>query len=247
MRFGGSVAVVTGAAGGIGAAVCARLKHEGAHTAALDVQAPQCGDLNLICDISDSQALEAAAQRIARDAGVPDIVVHSAAITEFADAEHADAERFSNIMKVNVWAAAALARQFAPGMRTGGRGGNFVLVSSITGIVGAPGMASYSASKGALITLARTLALELAPDGIRVNCVCPASVDTPMLRAAFERQPDPQRARELNVKRHPLGRLGTPEDVAALVCFLASSDASWITGSTYVIDGGASIARRWQE
>jgi len=125
--------------------------------------------------------------------------------------------------------------------------GSIVVLASITGIVGAPGLSAYAASKGALITWTRTLALELAESQVRVNCVCPASIDTPLLRASFESLPDPQRARQANIKRHPLGRFGTPEDVANLILFLASSEASWITGGTYVIDGGASIARRWQE
>jgi NAD(P)-dependent dehydrogenase (short-subunit alcohol dehydrogenase family) len=113
--------------------------------------------------------------------------------------------------------------------------------------VGAPDLSAYAASKGALITLTRTMALELAESNVRVNCVCPASIDTPLLRASFTRTSDPEAARERNRKRHPLGRFGTPEDVANLILFLASDEASWITGGAYVIDGGASIARRWQE
>jgi 2-keto-3-deoxy-L-fuconate dehydrogenase len=133
-----------------------------------------------------------------------------------------------------------------PLMRDAG-GGAIVNMSSITGIVGAPGMAAYSTSKGAIITLTRTLALEVAENGIRVNCICPASIDTPMLRASFDRQPDPEAARARNVKRHPLGRLGTADEVASLALFLASDEASFITGGTYVIDGGALLARRWKE
>ena len=106
-------------------------------------------------------------------------------------------------------------------------------------------MAAYATSKGAIITFSRTLALEQAENGIRVNCICPASVDTPMLQASFDRTADPQSARINNIKRHPLGRLATPEDVANLVLFLASEESSFITGGTYVVDGGATLARRW--
>ena len=127
------------------------------------------------------------------------------------------------------------------------RSGSIVNLSSITGIVGSPGLSAYSASKGALIALTRTMALELAESNIRVNCVCPGSVDTPLLQASFDHAPDPSRARSLNIKRHPLGRIGTPDDVASLVLFLASDQASWITGGTYVIDGGATLARGWRE
>jgi 2-keto-3-deoxy-L-fuconate dehydrogenase len=94
-----------------------------------------------------------------------------------------------------------------------------------------------------LITLGRTLALELAERRIRVNSVCPASVDTPMLQASYDRQANPAAARERNIGRHPLGRLGTPEDVANLVLFLASDESLWITGGTHLVDGGALINR----
>ncbi|HET8546720.1 MAG TPA: SDR family oxidoreductase [Bryobacteraceae bacterium] len=246
MRLGGEIAVITGGAGGIGAAVCRRFRAEGARVAGLDLRISALADLPIVCDLQKPEEIAAAAARITAELGTPGVIVHSAAVTELADTMSADPGQFARIMNANVWSVAALAQQFAPAMRTR-RHGAFVLVSSITGIVGAPGMSSYSASKGALITLTRTLALELASDRIRVNCVCPASVDTPMLQAAFDRQPDPAMARELNIRRHPLGRLGTPDDVANLILFLASSEASWITGATYVIDGGASIARRWQE
>ena len=127
------------------------------------------------------------------------------------------------------------------------KSGVIVNNASITGIVGAPGMAAYAASKGAVISFTRTLALEQAENGIRVNCICPASIDTPMLQASFHGTPDPEQARINNIKRHPLGRLGTPEDVAKLALFLASDESSFITGGTYVIDGGALIARRWRD
>src|SRR5262249_3882084 len=101
----------------------------------------------------------------------------------------------------------------------------------------------YAASKGALVTLAKTMALELADRGVRVNCICPASVDTPMLQFAFARQPDAAEARQRNIRRHPLGRLGTPADVANMALFLASDESSWVTGGIHVIDGGALINR----
>jgi 2-keto-3-deoxy-L-fuconate dehydrogenase len=104
-------------------------------------------------------------------------------------------------------------------------------------------LSAYSASKGALLTFGRTLALELADRRIRVNTVCPASVDTPMLQAAYNRQPDPAAARERNILRHPLGRLGTADDVANMILFLASDESSWVTGGTHLIDGGALINR----
>lgn len=234
MRFQNRRAVITGAAGGIGRACVERFEREGARVLRLDLAEG--------CDVRSEEQVRRAAETF----GVPDVLVHCVATTAFLDTLSTARQEWLRILEVNVWGVVNVCRVFVPAMRAR-RSGSIVIVSSITGIVGAPGLSAYAASKGALITLARTLALELAPDSIRVNCVCPASVDTPMLQAAFEHTGDPARARELNVRRHPLGRLGRPEDVANLVAFLASEEASWITGGTYLIDGGASIARRWQE
>jgi 2-keto-3-deoxy-L-fuconate dehydrogenase len=242
-RLENKIAVVTGAGGGIGSAICKRFTAEGARVAGLDLVEPDTAELNLSCDLANADEVAARCYAISDLLGSPDIVVHCAASTEFADTLSADRDVFQHIMTVNVFGAMQLARHFAPAM--GERGsGSFVFISSITGIVGAPGLASYAASKGALNTATRTLALELAGKGVRVNSICPASVDTPLLRASFQRQPDPLKALQENIKRHPLGRLGTPEDIANLALFLGSDEASWITGTNSVIDGGATINRR---
>jgi NAD(P)-dependent dehydrogenase (short-subunit alcohol dehydrogenase family) len=247
MRMRDKVVVVTGGAGGIGAATVERLQREGAIVASLDRTPHELeGVFTTTADFEVGGDLEKAAGRIRTNVGDPDVVIHCAAASVFGqtiDTSSADVER---IYRVNVTSAFELGRLFAPTMQAK-REGAFVFAASITGIVGAPDLSAYAASKGALITLTRTMALELAESGIRVNCVCPASVDTPLLRAHFYRTSDPEAARERNRKRHPLGRFGTPEDVANLILFLASDEASWITGGTYVIDGGASIARRWQD
>lgn len=247
MRLIDHCAVITGGAGGIGAACVARFKEEGAKVASLDVRESTIpGVCSFPCDIASEGDLQRAADKIHQQIGSPDILVNCAATTVFAETMETSVEAFSRIMAVNVWGAIRASQTFAPAMRDARRG-SIITVSSITGIVGAPGMAAYAASKGALITFTRTLALELAPTQVRVNCVCPASVDTAMLQDSFKHTDDPERARANNIKRHPLGRLGTPADVANLILFLASDESSWITGGTYVIDGGASIARRWQD
>jgi NAD(P)-dependent dehydrogenase (short-subunit alcohol dehydrogenase family) len=247
MRMKEKIVLVTGGAGGIGRAAAVRMQREGARVASLDRTSHEIeGVFTTTVDLDRTGDLEAAANRVRSAVGDPDIVIHCAGTSVFGhtiDTSPADIEK---IYRVNVVSAFELGRLFAPSMQAKGAGA-FVLLSSITGIVGAPDLSAYAASTGALITLTRTMARELAESNVRVNCVCPASIDTPLLRASFTRTSDPEAARERNRKRHPLGRFGTPEDVANLILFLASDEASWITGGTYVIDGGASIARRWQE
>ncbi|MDH7973907.1 SDR family oxidoreductase [Sphingomonas sp. AR_OL41] len=242
-RLHGHVAVVTGAAGGIGSAIARRFASEGCRIAALDLVAPVDGDLNLTCDLGDDSAVEAAGVAIAAAGMSPSIVVHAAAMGSGADALDTDSAFLARMMNINVGGAFRLARIFAPGMRARQRGA-FLFISSINSTFATPGLAAYAASKAALDSFTRTLALELAADRIRVNGIRPASIDTPLLRRGFEARPDPAAARRANILRHPLGRLGTPEDVAALALFLCSDEASWITGADYLLDGGASITRR---
>jgi NAD(P)-dependent dehydrogenase (short-subunit alcohol dehydrogenase family) len=232
MQLSGKNAVITGAASGIGKACAGRFTGEGARVYGLDVASqPRC----------DISAIEDVQRAAAEMGGIPvHVLVHCAAVSTFGQTLETSQADFERIYRVNVIGAVNLVKAFDAHL---GAGASIVIVASITGIVGAPGLSAYAASKGALITLSRTLALELAPRRIRVNCVCPASVDTPMLQSSFERQPDPLEAREHNIRRHPLGRLGTPEDVANLALFLASDESGWITGATHMVDGGALINR----
>jgi NAD(P)-dependent dehydrogenase (short-subunit alcohol dehydrogenase family) len=258
MRLAGKVAIVTGAGSGIGHASAVRFAREGARVAVVDLDASAAdavageivreggAALGIVGDASREDDVATLVERTVQAYGAPTVLVNSAATSSFGTLAESPAQELDRVMRVNVGSAWICARAVIPLMRAAG-GGAIVNLSSITGIVGAPGMAAYATSKGAIITLTRTLALELAEEGIRVNCICPASIDTPMLQASFDRQADPQAARARNVKRHPLGRLGTAEDVANLALFLASDEAAFITGGTYVVDGGALLARRWQE
>jgi 2-keto-3-deoxy-L-fuconate dehydrogenase len=236
MRLAAKTAVITGAASGIGLACARRFADEGARVFSLDIAAPPPWR----CDVSRLQDVRDVAAQIAAAGAIPNVLVHCAALGLFGTTlETSDAD-FERILRVNLFGAVNLVKAFDNVLD---EGASIVFISSINAIVGAPGLSAYAASKGALLTLSRTLALELADRRIRVNCVCPASVDTPLLRASFDRHPDPAAERARNIRRHPLGRIGTPDDVANMVVFLASDEASWITGGTHLVDGGALINR----
>lgn len=242
-RLAGEAAVVTGAASGIGQAIAHRFAAEGCHVVALDLVLAAKGDMQLICDLGTDEAVDEAARMIIASGVSPTIVVHAAAIGAGAPTLETSSAFLGQTMNVNVGGALRLAKAFAPLMQKARRG-NFLFVSSINSTFATPGLAGYAASKAALDSLTKTLALELAPDNVRVNAIRPASIETPLLLRGLASRPDPDEARRLNVTRHPLGRLGTPEDVAALALFLCSQEASWITGVDYLIDGGAAVTRR---
>jgi 2-keto-3-deoxy-L-fuconate dehydrogenase len=241
-QLSGHVALVTGAASGIGAAIVTRFQAEGARVAGLDIAAGAAGDCSLTADVRSGAALEQALAEAARKLGAPDIVVHAAAATFAGGVFDTDPATFLDLYDVNVVGAVRLLQLCVPAMRA--RGGSVILFSSINADFATPTLAAYATTKAAVSNLMQTAALELAPDNIRVNAIAPASIDTPLLRASFARSPDPEQAVAKNVARHPLGRLGTAEEVAELALFLASDRARWITGSVYAIDGGAGVTRR---
>jgi NAD(P)-dependent dehydrogenase (short-subunit alcohol dehydrogenase family) len=239
----GRVAIVTGTASGIGAAVAARLREEGVAVTGIDLQPSSDVALSLEVDLRDSAAVREAVQASALAQGVATILVHCAGISPPGSVLESDDALYLDTYDVNVLSAVRLLRHCVPGMRDAG-GGSVVLVSSINARFATPTLAAYAASKAALESLTRTAALELAPWQVRVNAIAPASIDTPLLQGSFEREADPEAARLRNVARHPLGRLGTAGDVANLALFLAGEDSAWLTGGIIPMDGGASVTRR---
>lgn len=237
------VALVTGAASGIGAAIAKRLHGEGARVAGLDVDPIQAEFWSAVCDLRSDTAVAEAVAGIRERLGAPDIIIHAAAATWHGGVLDTPSAAYLDLYDVNLVGAARLLRACVPAMREAG-GGAVVILSSINADFATPTLAAYAATKAAINNLVATAALEFASDNIRVNAIAPASVDTPAMRASYARHPDPERARADNARRHPLERIGTPEEVAELALFLASDRAAWITGSIYAIDGGAHVTRR---
>ncbi len=239
----GRVALVTGAASGIGAAIAKRFHDAGARVAGLDVDPVDADIWSAICDLRSDKAVEEAVASIRAELGAPDIVIHAAAATCHGGVIDTSSASYLDLYDVNLVGAVRLLHNCVPPMRKAG-GGAIVMLSSINAGFATPTLAAYAATKAALNNLVATAALEFAPDNIRVNAIAPASVDTPAMRASYARQNDPEQARAANARRHPLERLGRPEEVAELALFLVSHRADWITGSVYEIDGGAHVTRR---
>ncbi len=239
----GRAAIVTGAASGIGAAVARRLGNEGALVAGFDVRASTGVAGSIEVDLRDDGAVHDAVAAAAAAHGPATILVHCAGISPPGSILESGDALFLETYDVNVLSAVRLLRHCVPAMRDAG-GGSVVLTSSINARFATPTLAAYAASKAAIESLVRTAALEFSSWQVRVNGMAPASVDTPMMRASFARDNDPEAARLRNVGRHPLGRLGTADDVAELALFLAGNASAWLTGGIFPIDGGASVTRR---
>lgn len=239
----GGVALVSGGASGIGKAVVARFRDAGARVASVDLAEGADADLSLVADLRSDAAMRKAHARVEAELGSVDILVYAAARSTHGGCLDTEPAEFADIYDVNVIGAVRLMRLVAPAMRER-RHGSIVLLSSINAAFATPTLAAYAASKAALDSVTRTAALELAPFGVRVNAIAPASIDTPLLRSSFERAADPDAARAENLLRHPMGRLGTAEDVAEFALFLASDRSAWITGGINRIDGGAGVTRR---
>jgi NAD(P)-dependent dehydrogenase (short-subunit alcohol dehydrogenase family) len=239
----GKRALVTGAASGIGAAIVARFRAEGAWVAGLDLNPAMNSDFDQVGDLRSDAFIDSAWAALVQRQAMPDIVVHAAAISAHGGVIDTAPERYAEIYAVNVLAAVRLMRHCVPAMKAKG-GGSVLLMSSINADFATPTQAAYAASKAALNSLTKTAALEFAPAGIRVNAIAPASIDTPLMRAGLEAGPNAQQAIAANMQRHPLARFGTAKEVAELSLFLVSDRAAWITGAIYPLDGGASVTRR---
>jgi NAD(P)-dependent dehydrogenase (short-subunit alcohol dehydrogenase family) len=246
--------IVTGGGSGIGRATTAVMAAQGARvcTADLDEEgaeatAAECRGAGGIvtataCDVRDAAAVAALydAAEAALGGGV-DAVASCAGIEIERDLLATDEDDWRRTIDTNVTGIFHTGGELVRRARSAGRGGAIVNIASINAFYADAAIPAYCASKGAVLALTRAMALDHAREGIRVNCVCPGYVDTPLLRAFLEQQPDPPAARRQAAAMHALGRIGEAEEIARVVAFLASDAASFVTGAAIVVDGGMTI------
>ncbi len=248
-RFAGKAALVTGGTSGIGLAAAQRLAVEGAAVFVLGRDegrlraalvrlrsaAPGAEFSGGAVDVTDPAAVDAAVARAAATTGRLDVLVAAAGIDgEGRDVLDLDPANFASVMATNVTGMFVAAQAGARRMVADGRGGSIVLIASVNGLAAEPGFVDYNTSKGGAVLLARSLGRDLAGRGVRVNAVCPGYVRTPMTEAYLG---DPSTQETINAGI-PLGRVAQPEEIAAVIAFLASDEASYVTGSAIVVDGG---------
>jgi NAD(P)-dependent dehydrogenase (short-subunit alcohol dehydrogenase family) len=242
-RFDEKVVVVTGGSSGIGAACAVRFAKEGALVSSVALHLPPTGGADrqnvtdLVCDVSDERAVSVLINGILDRHGRIDVLVNSAGIggEEQVRLHEMSFSNWDRVQSVNVRGAFAVMRAVIPAMLRQGKG-SIVNIASIGSFRATTHASAYLASKGAMLMLTRAAAVEYATDNIRINAVCPSTTNTAILAGL-----EPERLERL-VARHPQGRLGEPEEVAALVAFIASDEAPHMTGGSYLIDGGRSAS-----
>lgn len=241
MSFSGVTAAVTGAGSGIGLATVDHLRAAGATVAALDLAPPAARDgvVPIVADVTDRGSMRDAARRVEQALGGCDVVIANAGIGAVGSVEENDDEEWHRVYDVNVVGIVRTVAAFLPLLRRSEHGA-IVCTASIVSTTGLPQRACYGASKGAVRALTMAMAADLAPERIRVNCVCPGTVDTPWVGRLLDQADDPDSARAHLIARQPIGRLGTAGEVAAAIAYLADPASGYVTGSALAIDGGTS-------
>ena len=243
-------AIITGAGSGIGKATALAMAREGALVLVVDLVAESAGATvqeirnaghqadSIVCDVSDPAAVDSLFAEVAEKFNYADILFNNAGISitgEAPDTSHDEWERLINVNLRGVWLCS---RAFVARLRELDRPGSLINAASMSAFFPAAGVSAYAASKGGVFGLTKAMAIDYGRHGIRVNCVCPSIIETDMLVGWLESLPHPAETRRRLEEEHPLRRMGRPEEVAAAVVFLASEEASFITGSSINVDGG---------
>lgn len=251
MNLDSKVAIITGGASGIGKATAERFCEEGAHVVLADINKEgqevaealreAGGSIEFIkLDVGEQDEVNTVIEDIATEQESIDILFNNAGISDRTLHEEVSKDRFQDILDVNVMGVWNACQAVVPIMKEQGSG-SIINNSSIYGFLGVPKGTSYCLTKGAVLNFTRGLATEVGRNGIRVNAVCPGYIDTPMLNKILDERSDKGEAREQVKSMHALKRLADPEEVAGAVTFLASDDASFVTGHALTVDGGFSI------
>jgi NAD(P)-dependent dehydrogenase (short-subunit alcohol dehydrogenase family) len=244
MRLAGKTAIVTGGSSGIGKAIAAAFVREGAQIVIcgrdarkLEQAATEIGSqcLAVAADVSHAEAINRLVDQTVRKFKRLDILVNNAGVLLAGTAESLTSEQWEQTFNTNVRAVWQLSRAALSHLRNAGSG-SIINIASVLSSLGARNRVAYAASKGAVMAMSRAMALDHAEENIRINCICPGIVETEMV-AAFNLD---EKARQQRIAAHPMGRFGQPEDIAGLAVFLASDEASWITGAAFPADGGYS-------
>jgi NAD(P)-dependent dehydrogenase (short-subunit alcohol dehydrogenase family) len=242
MRLEGKVCVITGAKGGIGAATAAAFAREGATVVGVDLAEDSPGDLALACDVTEEDAVREVYARVRSEYGHVDVLFNNAGISPHDDASVLDTtlEAWQRVQDVNLKSVFLCCKHGIPHLLENERGGSVINTASFVAVMGAAtSQISYTASKGGVLALSRELGVEFARRGVRVNALCPGPVDTPLLRELFAKDPEKAARRLVHV---PMGRFARAEEIAAAALFLASDESSFMTATTFLVDGGLSGA-----
>ena len=245
----GRVAIVTGAGRGIGESIVHRFAREGASVVAAQrsqedgeavvAAVTQSGGdaISIPTDVRDEASVERLVSSTIETFGRLDILVNNAGVGIRRTVTESTMDEWDEVMEPNV-RGVFLCMKYGIQPMVEQRSGSVINMASVASFVGFTRDAAYCASKGAVLMLTRQAALDYAPMGIRVNAICPGFIDTPMLRHYCSQQPDPDAAWHEVLAQHPMGRVGTPEDIAGAAFYLAGDDSTWVTGSTITVDGG---------
>lgn len=251
-RLHHKTALITGAARGIGRGIALKFAQEGARIGVLDRNEAACQEVvdeitaaggsavALGADVTNERDVEHAAAKLRSTFGLINVLVNNAAIMPAGRLHETSVADFDRCVAVNLRGTFLVSRAVIPQMIEL-RQGSIIHMSSVTGVIGLPGLAVYSATKGALIALARAMSTDYARLGIRVNTVAPGTIDSPMLHDFIAAQSAPDYYRRAFDEMHPIGRVGTIDEVANVFLFLASDESSFVTGANYQVDGGISV------